>query len=103
MWRASSPLDLMIAGIRTGQVLIEAQTVIALRLAGLAGLWPVRRSEGLRMWTEKPGAFFEAGGAAARALMAGKRPDQVAEAALRPLRHKVRANSRRLSRSGRRK
>lgn len=97
-----TPLGLWLAGIGTAQMLVEAQTTVALRLLGMAGLWPVSRSEGVRMLREKPGAFVEAAGAATLAAMTGKRPDQVMAAALKPIRKKTRANSRRLSKGRRR-
>ncbi len=93
-----SPFGLFLTGIQTAQLAVEAQTVITLRLLGMAGLWPVSRTEMQRMWTEKPSAFVQSGGAATMAAMTGKRPDQIMDAAIKPLRAKTRANSRRLSR-----
>lgn len=98
----ATPLGLWLAGIGTAHMLVEAQTTITLRLLGMAGLWPVSRTEGQRMLTEKPGAFVESAGAAITAAMTGKRPDQVMAAALKPIRKKTRANSRRLSKGRRR-
>ncbi|MBD3665914.1 antifreeze protein [Sulfitobacter aestuariivivens] len=79
-------------------LMVEAQTVIALRLMGLSGVVPARRGENARMVTEKWPAMMHAGIAANQAMLAGKSPDQVMEAGLRPLSRKVRANRKRLMR-----
>jgi hypothetical protein len=84
--------------VRTAQMLAEAQTVIAFRLMGMAGGWPVTSSESRRMVLEKGPAFVRAGGAAMQAAMKGRRPDQVLGAALSPIGRKTRSNARRLSR-----
>jgi hypothetical protein len=79
-------------------MMAEAQTVVALRLWGMAGLWPTRPVETTRMVTEKWPAFLQSAGAAGAAAMKGHPPHRIAEAALRPIRRKTRANSRRLAR-----
>lgn len=86
-------------GLRTAQMMAEAQTVMAFRLMGLAGTWPVSPSESSRMISEKAPAFLRAGGAAMQAAMQGKRPDQIFDAALKPIGRKTRSNAKRLSRS----
>ena len=53
------------------------------------------------MIQEKGPAFLQAAGAATSAAMKGKRPDQIAEAALKPIGIKTRANARRLSKARR--
>lgn len=85
-------------GLRTAQMLAEANTVIAFRLMGMAGHWPVSPSETSRMVMEKGPAFLRAYGAAATAAMKGRRPDEVATAALRPISRKTRSNAKRLTR-----
>lgn len=95
--RPATPLDYWALGIRTAQMMAEAQVVIALRLLGLAGGWPVSPSEVSRMVQEKGPAFVKAAGEATAAAMKGRRPDQIAGAALRPIGAKTRANTRRLS------
>lgn len=79
--------------------LVEAQTVIAYRCLGFAGLWPSDPSERRRMIAEKPPVFAASGFAAVNAMMAGRTPDAVAQAALAPLRRKTRSNAKRLSRA----
>ncbi len=84
--------------MRTAQMMFEAQAVIGMRMLGMAGGWPVSPSENTRMIVEKGPAFMRASGAAMTAAMKGKRPDQIAEAALKPIGRKTRANAKRLSR-----
>lgn len=78
----------------------EAGAVVAYRTLGMAGLWAVAPTERTVMLTEKAPAFYEAALTGTYAALAGKRPDQIAEAAIRPLSRKARANSRRLARRG---
>lgn len=96
-----TPLQLWTLGLQTGVMMAEAQTVIALRLCGMAGLWPTRPIETTRMVAEKWPAFVQSAGAAGAAAMQGHGPHRIAEAALRPIRLKTRSNSRRLRRLGR--
>lgn len=98
MPRYATPLDFWMLGIRSAQVIAEAQMVIGLRLLGLNGLWPVSASETSRMVSEKAPAFIRSGGSAMTAAMKGRRPDQIVEAALKPIGLKTRSNARRLSR-----
>ncbi len=99
----ASPLQLWTLGFRTGVMLAEAQTVIVLRVWGMAGLWPVSPSETTRMVAEKWPAFLHAYGAAGAAAMRGHGPHLIATAALSPIARKTRANSRRLVRGPRRR
>jgi hypothetical protein len=98
----ATPLDYWILGVRSTQMLLEAQTVIGLRLVGMAAGWRISPSETARMIREKGPAFLEAAGAATSAAMKGKRPDQIAEAALKPIGIRTRSNVRRLSKARRR-
>lgn len=92
------PIAYWALGVRTAQMLAEAQTVVAFRMLGMAGGWPVSPAENTRMVVEKGPAFIRAYGDAAVAAMKGKRPDEIAEAALRPIGRKTRSNAKRLSR-----
>ena len=92
------PFRLMGLWLQTTMLAIEAQTVVATRLWGMAGLWPVSPREGTRMVAEKWPTFAQAARAASHATLSGHPPDQVMAAALKPIRKKTRANSRRLSR-----
>jgi hypothetical protein len=79
----------------------EAQSVIALRLARLAGGGKRGRAEAARMILEKGTAFLAAQAAAAAALPIGGAALTVGTV-ITTYRRSVRANHRRLSRGGRR-
>ena len=79
-------------------MMVEAQSVIAMRTMGMAGLWPQRADERGRMVFEKAPAFALAQLAMTRAAMRGARPDEILAAGLRPLGRRTGANSRRLMR-----
>lgn len=93
----ATPFDYWLLGLRMTHMLVEAQTVVALRMMGMAGGWPVSATENTRMVNEKGPAFIKAAGAATAAAMKGRRPDQIVDAALRPIGLKTRSNARRLS------
>lgn len=92
------PIAYWALGVRTAQMIAEANTVIAFPFLGLSGGWPVSPMESTRMVTEKGPAFIRSYGDAAVAAMKGKRLDQIAEAALKPIGRKTRSNAKRLSR-----
>jgi hypothetical protein len=96
--RTPSLLDYMRPAMMMGQMMVEAQTVIAMRLCGMAGGWQMAPGEHLRMITEKTSAVQEAGLAMARAMGAGAAPHRVAIAGMKPVRRRTKANVRRLSR-----
>lgn len=98
--RPSDPLALWSLAIQMGWMTLEAQSVIAMRLWGMAGLWSVTPAENRRMVSEKTAAFTRSGTAVAKALAAGQSFEKAAAAGLRPIRRTTRANSRRLSRRG---
>ena len=88
------------AGMSARLLAAEAQTVMAYRLMGLAGLWSVDAKENSRMMSEKPPAFAASAIAASTAMMRGERPDQVMTAAMIPLKKRTSSNAKRLSRRG---
>ena len=94
------PADTMKSAFAAMQMMSEAQAVIAYRLCGMAGLWTVAANEDHRMVSEKGPAFTAANLAAFRAMSAGKRPDQVYAAWLKPIGRKTRANAARLRKRG---
>ena len=96
MKRLSNPFDLMRPTLEATRMMIEAQQVIALRLAGMAGFWPMQQDEPQRMLDEKLKAGQASTVAAVRASLAGKSPGDVALAAMKPLRRRTRANAARL-------
>jgi len=78
---------------------VEAQWVVALRLARLASGGALGKRESNRMVMEKTVAVVEAQMAAATAMMTGRSPKVAAKRALGTYRRAVRANRRRLSRA----
>ncbi len=74
----------------------EAQSVIAMRMMGMAGLWPVSPTEGNRMVLEKVEAWHDL--LRAGAVTAFRPPFDTVEAAVKPYRRRTRANARRLGR-----
>lgn len=98
--RQTNATDMMMLWSRGWQLWAEASMVVSMRMMGMAGLWATSPSETLRMVTEKPAALGQSMIAGATAAGAGKRPDQIASAALRPLTRKTRANRRRLAKAG---
>ena len=98
--RLSDPLAPARIGWTFVALAAETQAVMAMRIMGMAGAWPVLPSENARMMSEKAPAFADAATAATRAVMAGAPPLAVADAWARPLRRRTKANARRLGRRG---
>jgi hypothetical protein len=84
--------------VEGGAFLLEAQAVMAARLARMAGGGPLATSEAQRMVWEKAFAVASSQAAAGLALASGASPAAVFEAGLRPFKTRVRANRRRLRR-----
>jgi hypothetical protein len=80
----------------------EAQGIMMMRMAGMAGLWTLAPGETTRMVSEKQEAFAHSMMCAGTKALQGQRPDQVMRAALDPVRRKTSGNSRRLGKSMRR-
>jgi hypothetical protein len=100
MKRLFNPLDYWRAALTTGQMMAEAQSVIAMRTMGMAGHWNVTKGENARMVAEKGEAMREAGLAAAGAIMRGASPMGVAMATIKPVKRRTGANARRLAKRG---
>lgn len=94
-----SPFDFVRPASEMTRVMMESQMVIAMRLWGMAGGWPMTSSEQTRMVTEKMAAAQASGIAVAKAVVAGAAPDKIAMAALKPVRRRTTANVKRLSRA----
>lgn len=92
--------DYIVASAQMGQMLIEAQMVIAMRLMGFGGLWRLGPDEDRRMWTEKVAAARKSGAAMAGALMKGQTPARAAREGIKPVRARTRANVKRLAGKG---
>ncbi len=100
MYPMMTPAQMISLSLRTGMMLAEAQMVIGMRMMGMMGLWRVTPSENARMSSEKVTAAREAAVAASQAIMAGKPPSFIAEAALKPIRRRTASNVKRLARRG---
>lgn len=96
MSRFPTPFDFYRPGLLMGQMMLESQIVISLRLMGMAGVLPAARGENARMVSEKTAAMQEAGLAASRAMLTGAAMPAIALAAMTPLRRRTKANVRRL-------
>lgn len=95
-------IDTMRLGWAMTRLSLDAQEVVALRLAGLAGFWVLPPGETTRMVAEKGPAFVDAWSRGAVALTRGATSSAAIGASLRPLSRKARANKRRLSSRARR-
>lgn len=96
MFPAVSNTELMQMSWRNSVMMAEAQAVIAMRVFGMFGLWPVNSGENNRMVSEKIAAVQEGQAAAMRAMMRGGDAAKVSEAAMRPVRRRTKANVKRL-------
>ncbi len=87
--------------LQASQIVTESHTVIALRLSGMAGLWPMAGAENQRMISEKLTAATQATQAAMRAGAAGGSLSEIAIAAMKPVGRRTRANAKRLTKAAR--
>lgn len=95
-----NPISSYFLGLEMLKLGLEAQAVIAMRTAGMMGLWATRPQEMTRMWREKPEAATAAWFAAMRSALAGATPEAVTRAAIAPVSKRTGANVRRLARLG---
>ena len=100
MARNSTVLDIWRTSMTFWTLAAEAQTVIAMRTLGMAGLWNTGASENKLMVSEKKAAFAKSARASAAAMLRGARPDQVAMAGMKPLQSKTKSNVARLTMAG---
>jgi len=100
MFKPIPPQDFLRLWFRAGFMMFEAQSVIAMRLMGMAGVWRVSPDEPARMVGEKQIAAVEGASAAARAAVKGKNPARVVEAAITPASRQTARNVKRLARRG---
>ncbi len=96
------PFATWLAAAQMTRLAVEAQMVIAFRMLGMAGVLPSAPSENRRMVAEKAKAFPRAGAAMAKAAAAGRPPEAVVSAGVKPLRQVTSSNVRRLSRRAKR-
>lgn len=95
-----NPFDMIRLSVNSAIMLGQAQAVITMRLMGLAGMWSVTPSENGRMVQEKLRAGLQANAAVQKAVLMGKSPIEIAEAALVPISRATAANVRRLTKRG---
>ncbi len=100
MFTPVTPVEALRLGTQFTLLALEAQSVVAMRLWGMAGLWNVAPSENSRMIAEKSTALIASGLAAQQALIRGASPAETMLAAIRPIRRRTGLNARRLSRRG---
>jgi hypothetical protein len=81
-------------------MMLEAQSVVAMRVAGMVGLWDVTPAEDARMVREKSDAAAESARAMTRVALAGGTAGAAALAGLEPLRRRTQANAKRLALRG---
>lgn len=94
--RKSSPFDIWRSGAELGALAFETHAVVTMRMMGMAGIWPVEKSENDRMMSEKQPAFAKAATAATKMAMQGGRMDEIVSAATKSLTTKARSNRKRL-------
>jgi len=86
--------------VQLTHMMAEAQSVIGMRMLGMAGLWSVTAAEDERMVAEKVQAMQRASTEATYVMLRGGTPNQITAAAIKPYRQKTRANAKRLGKRG---
>lgn len=84
--------------MQAAQIGMEAQAVIALRMAGFAGLWQLPPEEATRMVVEKAEAAVDAFSAVTQAAFEGAAPETVLAAGMSEIGRRTAGNLERLSR-----
>ncbi len=93
-----TPQSILALQMKFTTLMLETQTVMALRLMAMSGMIPAEPGENARMVTEKAPAMAKSFMAASEAMMRGQAPVQIMNAGLAPVSRKVRSNRRRLTR-----
>ncbi len=96
----NTPFDYWTNALQVGYLMAEANAVIGIRMMGMAGVWSVTPAEDGRMISEKVYAMTKATTDATKVAICGGTADQIASAAIKPIRKKTRANARRLGKRG---
>jgi hypothetical protein len=100
MYPMMTPAQMIQLSLKTGMILMEAQMVIGMRMMGMAGFWRVHRSENSMMSSEKVAAVSASAMATSKAIMTGKSPSFIADAALKPIARRTKSNVKRLAARG---
>lgn len=95
--KSGSLVNLNLALWRMG---FEAQSVIAMRSMGAAGLWNDSKHENELMVREKQKAFAKGSANATQAMMRGESPVAIMLEAVMPMKARTGANVRRLTKKG---
>ena len=98
--KRNTPVHYWANAMQVGYLMAEAQAVIAMRMMGMMGVWSVTPTEDGRMISEKVYALTKATTDATKIAMTGGTADQIAAAAIKPIRSATRANARRLGKRG---
>lgn len=98
--KRNTPVHYWANAMQFGYLMVEAQAVITMRLMGMAGAWSVTPAEDGRMISEKVYAMTKATTDSAKVAMGGGTVDEIAAAAIKPIRRKTRANAKRLRKRG---
>lgn len=99
-YKYPDPMSYIGNAFQVGFMMAEANSVIAMRTLGMMGIWSVTPSEDGRMISEKVHAMAKAQSDATRVAMNGGSFDEIAAAAIKPIRNKTRANAKRLGKRG---
>jgi len=83
--------------LQWSRIVLESQSIIALRMMGISGITTAAPGENERMIREKWLALWQSSMGAGLAMARGGNPVSVALAATAPVARKTRANLRRLS------
>ena len=100
MFRFMTPTPALRLAQQSTLMMAEAQRVIAMRMAGMAGTWNVTPGEDAQMMSEKTEAAVASGQAMMKTILAGGSAGAVVLAGLRPVRARTRANAKRLTKRG---
>lgn len=90
----------LVLGFQVARIGLEAQSVIAMRVAGMAGLWNTPPGEMNRMVAEKAYAAIEATTAATQATLQGHGPIRAFQAGVAEIGRHTSANVKRLGHHG---
>ena len=90
-------IDMMRLGWATSLMALDSQQVIAMRLMGFGGFWPIAHDEGNRMVREKASAYTEAMLTTVFLGLSGTQPGRIATETVAPLSRTARSNRLRLA------
>ena len=98
--KGADPFELFKLHRDSWLALYEAQSVVAMRMMGMAGLWNTTAQEMSKMMSEKPEAFGRSATAVGLAMLTGERPSRIMRKGLDPVARTARNNRKRLRKRG---